>query len=331
MQTVVKPALRWVLALILLLILAISIWQWGILQSQWNQWMLSIMRTQASLHQQLTHAIKFVAQHGWQASGSLISLSLIYGVFHAAGPGHGKAVITTYLGTSRTRLRRGLLLSLLSSLTQGVVAIVLVEAVVGVLGYSLRQTQSKAGQLENLSFALVALLGLLLALRSGLAIYQRWRSPPPKQVALFSGAKHKMGKSGYHSYCVECGGPHSITQHQLEQPLHWRTAIPIILAIGLRPCTGAILVLLLSYSLNLRWAGMAAVLAMSLGTAATVSALAIAAVSFRQGLLRFFRTRRAHISPLIFDVLGVAGGMLLLLMGLDLLRRGLVMTPHPLL
>lgn len=115
--------------------------------------------------------------------------------------------------------------------------------------------------------------------------------------------------------------------------LIWRSALPVILAIGLRPCTGAILVLLVAYSLGLRWAGIGAVLAMSLGTTATVSLLATAAVSFRHVALRVFQRSRAasHHTGLVFDLLGLLGGTAIGLMGVGLLQQGLSTALHPLL
>jgi len=294
----------------------------------WNRFLVWTMFTQGELHRQLAAAMRQVALEGWVAAGTLIGISLLYGIFHAAGPGHGKAVISTYLGTSRTRLRRGLFLSVASSLAQGLVAVILVEVVANLLGYSLRRTQGTAGQLENLSFALVVLLGAVLAVRSALGLYRRWRQSKRKPTGLFSGG----GK--LQAYCAECGGPHSLTGEHLNQALTWRGALPIILAIGLRPCTGAILVLLVAYSLDLRWVGIAAVLAMSLGTAATVSALATLAVSFRHVALRFFQrgatTRKIH-AGVVFDVLGLAGGVLIGLMGLGLLQQGMSVGQHPIL
>jgi len=292
----------------------------------WSQLLVWIMTAQAELHQQLATAMRVVAQQGWAATWPLIGISLLYGVFHAAGPGHGKAVIATYLGTSRTRLRRGLLLSIASALVQGIVAVLLVEVVVGMLGYSLRRTQGTAGQLENLSFALVAVLGAVLALRSAKALYRRWREPRRVTGGLFaSGGKMQ-------AYCADCGGPHRLTGEHMDHALSWRTGLPIVLAIGMRPCTGAILVLLVAHSLGLRWAGIAAVLAMSVGTAATVSLLATAAVSLRQGVLRIFRpqTGSGHRAGMIFEVLGLAGGAGIGLMGIGLLHQGLKVASHPL-
>jgi len=260
------------------------------------------------------------------ATWPLVGVSLLYGVFHAAGPGHGKAVIAAYLGTSRTRLRRGLALSVLSALVQGIVAVMLVEVVVGLLSYSLRRTQGAAAQLENISFALVAVLGAVLLFRSARTLYQRWHQPKRGAGTLFSGG----GKM--QAYCADCGGLHLLAGAHIDQPLTWRASLPIVLAIGLRPCTGAILVLLVAHSLGLRWAGIAAVLAMSLGTAATVSLLATAAVSFRQSVLHFLqRGMQSRLrTGIIFDVLGVIGGASIFLIGIGLLQQGLTVSSHPL-
>jgi len=308
---------------------ALSILMYGLLNhyAVWSRLLAWVMTTQAALHQKLAWTIRLVAEHGWTASWPLIGISLLYGIFHAAGPGHGKAVIATYLGTSSTRLRRGLFLSISSAIVQGLAAVVLVEVAANVLGYTLRRTHGAAGQLENVSFALVALLGSVLALRSARGLYRRWRQFKRNTSSLFSSG------GGLQAYCAECGGPHQLTREHLDQALTWRTATPIILAIGMRPCTGAILVLLVAHSLDLRWAGIAAVLAMSLGTAATVSLLATATVSFRHVTLRYFQRGRAasHRTGFVFDLLGLLGGAAIGLMGAGLLQQGLNTAPHPLL
>ncbi|MFC4297267.1 nickel/cobalt transporter [Castellaniella hirudinis] len=307
--------------------LLFAVWELFNHYAVWSRFLVWIMTTQAALHQQLASTLRVVAEQGWTATWPLIGVSLLYGIFHAAGPGHGKAVITTYLGTSKTRLRRGLLLSISSAIAQGLAAVLLVEVAANVLDYSLRRTQGAAVHLENISFALVAVLGAVLVLRSARRLYHHWRQPKGNKGSLFSNG----GK--LQPYCADCGGPHQLTRDHLNQPLTWRTALPIILAIGMRPCTGAVLVLLVAYSLGLRWVGMAAVLAMSVGTAATVSLLATATVSFRHVALRFVQSGRTatHHTGLLFDLLGLLGGMVIGLMGIGLLQQGLGAASHPLL
>lgn len=306
--------------------LILSTWVFMGHYAVWSELLVWLATTQAQLHRQLAAAIRLVAQEGAAATWPLIGISLLYGVFHAAGPGHGKAVIATFLGTSRTRLRRGLILSVLSAVVQGIVAVILVEIVVGLLDYSLRRTHGAAAQLENVSFALVALLGIVMALRSARMLDRRWRKPSRATGSLFSGDGKML------AYCADCGGPHRLSGEHIDQPLTWRTGLPIVLAIGIRPCTGAILVLLVAHTLELRWIGIAAVLAMSVGTAATVSLIATAAVSLRHGVLRVFQagSTSGQRARLIFDVLGLIGGIAIGMMGIGLLQQGMKTASHPL-
>ena len=70
----------------------------------------------------------------------------------------------------------------------------------------------------------------------------------------------------------------TIQMAQLERAGNWRTSLGVVFSIGLRPCSGAILVLVFARAVDLPLAGVAAVAAMSMGTAATVVMLATAAV-----------------------------------------------------
>lgn len=122
-----------------------------------------------NVHQQmfyraLTGALKAMREDNW-AMASLVGLSFAYGVFHAAGPGHGKAVISSYMIANETQLKRGILISFISALIQGAMAIGLVVAAWLVLrGTSI--TMTKATQaMEIASFAMVALFGAWLLLR----------------------------------------------------------------------------------------------------------------------------------------------------------------------
>jgi len=298
----------------------------------WHEALVWIIAKQNTLHRELARAIRLVAQQqNVTAAGSLISLSFAYGIFHAAGPGHGKAVIATWLGTSRSQWQRGLWLSLLSALMQGLVAIALVELLVGLLGWSLRRAQGAALQLETLSFALIALLGLILTVRSVLALNQHRRTPRPQSLFSSNSAKFNShpptSGSRFKAFCADCGGFFQLNHTHLQS---WRSGLPVVLATGLRPCTGAVLVLLIAHTLDLRWAGMAAVLAMSIGTAVTVSLLALAVICLRSGLMHRLQRKSRPRLNLAFDLLGLAGGVLILLLGIGLLRQGLAVVNHPL-
>jgi ABC-type nickel/cobalt efflux system permease component RcnA len=236
------------------------------LSGLWARTVIYVRGQQRQLHRELAGAIKALRRDGSAtAAWSLIVLSFLYGVFHAAGPGHGKAVISTYLVTHKSALGRGIWLSAVASLVQGLTAILLVLVLVALIGWKRSDAQAAVGTLETVSFALIALLGLGLAIR---ALWSFSRGITASQAM----AKEAEG----------CGHSHTPDLEQLDRPLSLKTFAAVVLSIGIRPCSGAVLVLLFADVLDLRWAGIAAVLAMSFGTAATVGVLAVLAVNFRR-------------------------------------------------
>ena len=88
------------------------------------------------------HMSRLASNHGnWELIWSLIGVSFLYGVFHAAGPGHGKAIVSSYLLSHRQTLRRGVALAVSASMCQGLVAVLIVYGLVYVIGWLPRDTQ----------------------------------------------------------------------------------------------------------------------------------------------------------------------------------------------
>lgn len=273
---------------------------------------LQLVAWQRDLHRALTEAVATLdAVPSATAWLSLLGLSFGYGVFHAAGPGHGKAVLSTYLLSQGGALRRALLLSCLASLLQAVVAIALVTLLVHGLGWLTRQAMGSVVWLEQASYLLVALLGLWLCWR---ALAHSHRAHP----AAVPDHEHDHDHA-HDPHACDCA--HHLTPRQAED---WQGALAVVMSIGMRPCSGSVLLVGAASLLGHYWAGVLAVLAMAGGTALTVSALALASVvargwaerrlqhSFRwQGLERGFRW------------VGFAGGLLILLLGLSLFMTGL--------
>ena len=298
----------------------------------WSGYLVEVQAMQRGLHRQLAAAMRMVQVEGPAAAWALVVLSFLYGVFHAAGPGHGKVVISTYILTQESKLRRGLLLSLIASLCQGFTAIVAVSATVGLLDLSMRQAQGAATDLETLSYGLVALVGLILVAsrtRRLLSRRQHYSTPYDHNDAHSHSSAHQHGHGSKYPSCGHAYGP---SQRDLDVPLSWRGLTGIVASIGVRPCSGAILVLLVAYSLNLRWAGVAAVLAMSLGTAITVSMLATLAVFARKASLRLAAVLpdRANRIATTIDVVGLVGGVIIFIVGAFLLQAAWTNTTHPL-
>jgi len=321
------------------------------LSTLWSAVLIEVQIIQRDLHRQLATAVQAVHQQGGAAFWSLAGLGFLYGVFHAVGPGHGKVVISTYVLTQESQLKRGIALSLLSSLAQGITAIVLVQTTIGVLGLTMRQAQSGSQTLELVSYGLVAVIGVVLIFTRGRNLLRRVRQGSrgpshhhhdqkhPHGHGNGQGQKHEQVLGHHHhnhedaSACSHCGHAHGPTRDQLDAPMSVRGLAAIIVSIGIRPCSGGILVLLAAHAMNLPWAGIAAVLAMSIGTGLSVSALAALSVYARKLSLQIAEAMPGQRSwfGAGLDTVGVIGGVIILLAGLLLLQSAWVITTHPLL
>ena len=296
----------------------------------WWRLVLEVQAAQRTLHRELAATLQAVQENETAASWWLVTLSFLYGVLHAAGPGHGKVVISTYLLTQPSGLGRGIALSLFTALCQGLTAILAVGLLVAILGRSLRFAQTTANDLELLSYALVALVGLVL-------VVTRARRLVPgtsvrEQSAPTTGHHHEPHDSKHAASDGCCGHAHVPAPAQLDTPLSWRAIAGMALAVGVRPCSGAILVLLVARSAQLEWAGVAAVLAMSLGTGVTVSILAAISVYARSYAVRFAaRLPGPSARPaLALDLIALVGGLVILAAGAMLFQATWTAPAHPL-
>lgn len=222
----------------------------------------------------------------------LIALSFAYGVFHAAGPGHGKAVITSYVLANNQTWRRGVFLSFVSALFQGLVAIAFVAVAITVFRVTALQMTDATMVLERTSALAILALGLWLAWTKVIA---------PARIALADRAAEVVvasedgvvdcaigtpQRTSIAAALCACGRSHGPDPSTLEGTFDVRRAASAILAVGVRPCTGALIVLVFAFAQGLTWAGIAAVMAMAFGTGLTVAALAGFAVAARSLALR---------------------------------------------
>ena len=283
------------------------------LSALWNAFVAEGVSMQRELHRDLAAAMRAVQASEGAAFWSLTGLGFLYGVFHAIGPGHGKVVIATYLTTHESRLSRGIALSLLSSLVQGLTAILLVGGVALLAERSMRESQRLGIGLEVMSYGLVILIGLFLMLRGARRLVLTRR----KQAVAHHGCAHSHGPSAA----------------DLEAPLSARQLSAMVVSIGMRPCSGAILVLVLAFAMQQLAAGVAAVVAMSIGTGLAISALAAFSVYARKGALRLaamFETKDAVLASAV-NVASLVGGLMIAAFGLALLQAALAVSRHPLL
>lgn len=121
-----------------------------------------------------------------------------------------------------------------------------------------------------------------------------------------------------HVHDEHCGHNHGPAPDELAGPGGWRRGLSAIVAVGLRPCSGAILVLVFAFAQGLFLAGVAAAVLMGLGTAITVAAIAVVAVSAR-GLAGRLAARRAGAGTLVLRGIEFAAAVVVLLFGAGLL------------
>ena len=257
---------------------------------------------------------------------SLIGLGFLYGIFHAVGPGHGKAIITAYAVTHESQLRRTAMLAFASSMVQGVTAILAVGGIALLVEGSMRRAALAVDDyLEPASYGAVALVGLYLALL-GLRRFYRLYAPRIQHSPVHAHA-HDHGHAHAGDAC--CGHAHGPSAEDVARATTpWRAAM-VALSVGIRPCSGAVLVLVLTYSVGLFASGVAAVVAMSIGTGATVAAIALTAQSAKWPLARLTEKAGLPVAPISAGTALLGGGVIFALGG-GLLYGVLSAPAHPL-
>lgn len=243
-------------------------------------------------------------------------LSFVYGIFHAAGPGHGKVVISSYVLANERQARRGIALSFLSAMLQAVVAVAFVLLAAGLLGMTSMAMGDAAHWIGVVSYALVAALGLWLVARK-LFGWGHAHGPDLRAKAhehLHGHEHHHHGHEHDHAH------QHVVTPEAVDKS--WREQLGVVLAVGLRPCSGALVVLVFALSQGVLMAGIAATFLMALGTGITVAVLASLAVSAKGLAVAVGGADNAVTGAVIWWV-ELAGALLVLGFGVLLLFASL--------
>jgi nickel/cobalt exporter len=330
-----------------------------------------LLAKQSEFYRGLSGAIRAAKADG-SAVWTLFGLSFAYGVFHAAGPGHGKAVISSYVVANGETWWRGVVLSFASAILQALVAVAIVGVAAVLLGATRRTMDGTIWWIEVISYGLIAALGARLLWVKGRVLISAWQKYRAEQEPVHSHAlahahshavagsshahagAHAHGHGGHdhdhaghahahvhhdhahkhdHTHGVACcghhghdhddhasawGHAHAPEPQELAGPGGWKRGLSAIIAVGLRPCSGAILVLVFALAQGLFWAGVASTFIMGLGTAITVAAIATLAVGAR-GLAQRFASARPGPGMLVLRGLEVAAALLVLVFGIALL------------
>ncbi|WP_114965919.1 nickel/cobalt transporter [Alkalilacustris brevis] len=256
------------------------------------------------------------------ALAALIGVAFAYGFFHAVGPGHGKILIGGYGAASRVRLAPLAGIALASSLMQATTAVALVYG--GVFLFEAgRDTVLGLGEgaMTQASLAAIGAIGLWLVWRGARGLYglaQVAVRPAPAMMA--AGHAHDQGQSHDAAPCADCGHRHGPAPDEVARLRGWRDAALLIGAIAMRPCTGALFLLILTWNMGLQAAGIAGTYAMGLGTAAVTVAVAALSVSARDGALIW--AGRLSALRVVVPMLELAAGALVALVAGQMLLRG---------
>ena len=125
-----------------------------------------LLAKQSEFYRQMSSTIRAAKSDG-SAVWTLLAISFAYGIFHAAGPGHGKSVISSYLVANRETARRGIVLSFASALMQSLVAVVMVGVCAWLLNATARTMCGAERMIEIASYALIAAFGARLVWTKG--------------------------------------------------------------------------------------------------------------------------------------------------------------------
>ncbi len=321
-----------------------------------------VFAKQAIFYRALSGEIRAAKSDG-SALWALMGIAFVYGVFHAAGPGHGKAVISSYLLANDETWRRGVALSFASALVQSLTAVLIVGIAAALLGATAKMMGDAVRAIEIVSYGLIVVVGARLLWVKGWGFVRAAGALSARRGQGLSDARihhaddpasgahqhHDHGTSsccghqhglppghGHHDHAhdhdcnhnhghghdhthdddheldvMPWGHAHGPEPQELAGPGGWKRGLSAIVAVGLRPCSGAIILLVFALSQGLFWAGAVSTFVMGLGTAITVAAIATLAVSAKAFVRRFATDEISYGNVLVRSMEVGAAGLVL--------------------
>ncbi len=308
---------RWVLSLSIiaaLVIAALAAWLWlGNGADQLARWAADGQREAQTA---LARGLRALRAGEPGALIALLSMCFAYGFFHAVGPGHGKILIGGYGVARQVSMVRLSVLALVSSLAQAATAVILVYSGVLLFNWSRERMEGLADTLlAALSYGAIALIGAWLAYRG---LRTLWRSFRPAHDHHHT---HDHDHSGHGYVCDTCGHSHGPSIEEVAKVSSLRDALVLVGAIAIRPCTGALFLLILTWRMDIQVAGILGAFAMGFGTASVTVVVALMAVVFRSGALETLSEGQTARRAL--GTVELIAGFVIAMLALQLLMRAL--------
>ena len=236
-----------------------------------------VLAGQREIQGTLASAVRKIKTGQPGALAALLTICFTYGFLHAAGPGHGKVVIGGYGLSRRVPLLSLSAISLAASLAQAFVAVVFVYSGVAILGWTRERAHGVADKI-------MAPIGT--AAICGVGLWLMWRGLRGiRRQAANSMHKHPGHDASTHVHDAHCGHAHGPSIADVDNLTGWHDVAALIIGIALRPCTGAIFLLILTWQLGIGGSGIVGVFAMGVGTALVTIGVAGLAVWTREGAL----------------------------------------------
>jgi nickel/cobalt transporter (NicO) family protein len=300
-----------------------------------------VVDTQQTMQRELANGVKRLkSENAFAAAVGLAALSFLYGVVHAVGPGHGKTIISSYVVANEQTVRRGVIISFIAAALQALTAVALVGVLAIALNASGMAIKSWTLQLESLSYALIALVGLWLLTTQLLRFWRGWHGAADSTAVAHAAHDnhhhhdhdhhahdhaHLSGDGHHHHHHHHAEGEachHVVDAEAVSGPMSWRKILAVVFSVVVRPCSGAILVLVFALTRGLFWAGVAATFAMAFGTAITVAALATLALGSRELALKLGNGGGAWANA-VWTTCALGGSAMILLFGATLFAASL--------
>jgi nickel/cobalt transporter (NicO) family protein len=279
-----------------------------VMVSFWEDPVLWVREKQQEFYGSMSGALRQIkTSNPYTAAWTLMLLSFGYGVFHAAGPGHGKTVISAWLLATENELKRGIIIAFLSSVIQALVAVTLISVLLLFVASAASTAKDVTGFLESASYAMIGAMGL----------YVIWTALRPHAHHSHDDHHHEHHHHDHHDHHVHdenCGHVHAPEAKQMRGEWSLTKAFSLAFAVGIRPCLGSILVLILANSLGIYWAGVTSTFVMAFGTFLTVSAIAAIAVYSKKLAMRLAARDDKWLGRLAF-ALRLGGGLAITCLG----------------
>jgi ABC-type nickel/cobalt efflux system permease component RcnA len=251
----------------------------------------------------------------WGAIAAL-GLALVFGMFHALTPGHGKTMVAAYLAGTRGSARHALILggTVTVTHTAGVFAL-------GIVTLSLSQfiVPDQLYPWLNLASGVMVVGIGAFAIRDRLRRWLRAARPGAAAAPAAHDHGHEHAHDHGHDHAHDHGHDHGHGHsHAVPEELSMRSLVALGVSGGLLPCPSALVVLLSAIALHRLAFGLALIVAFSFGLASVISGIGLAVLYARK-----LFTRLPSDHGRVVQVLPVASAVIITALGVILTARSL--------